>query len=146
MIGGGIEVKTSIYMIMNNRGLEELQNGTRFKLVVEECKPLGKRPLQKDFALNYGYVPKEQYFKESRATVKTLHVSSDRKEVEYVREKLMRTLKEKTELLKERQVLKKIDIGDVSHLIEEIDRKLRQDYFEVKIEDIVRQYREENAI
>jgi vacuolar-type H+-ATPase catalytic subunit A/Vma1 len=53
-----------------------------------------------------------------------------------------RILREKSQLLRERQILKKMKQGSISHLIDDINKQLRNQFFEFDIKDILRKINE----
>jgi hypothetical protein len=75
-------------------------------------------------------------------TMIPVHKSKSEKEAHFVINAILQKLKEKDDLFQQRKAVKKINGIEETNLLESLERKIRNNYFEVKIEDILKDYRE----
>jgi hypothetical protein len=75
-------------------------------------------------------------------TMIPVHKSKTEKEAHFVINAILKKLVEKDDLFQQRKAIKKLEGDERTTLLETIERDIRNNYFEVRIVDILKDYRE----
>lgn len=74
-------------------------------------------------------------------TLKIIHKGNSEAETRFILEYIRNKIREKSDLMHEIQVLKKIKSKKIQYLINELKENIHKNYFEYRIEDILKEYR-----
>lgn len=83
------------------------------------------------------YAPKTRPLPNTNIYWEVVHKSKSVEESITIKNFILQKLKEKSDLMMQRQAVKKINSDSVSLVIDNINREIRTDYFEIHIKDIL---------
>jgi hypothetical protein len=130
----GDRLKTSIW-VRNVQGvLFEVTNSSDSFLILGEETNYQIVPCKIFDLLQYS--PNAKPIPNTKSWVRVIHESDSKEESELIKSYIFKRLTEKKELLQERRALKKIKSEGVQDLIDNIDRQLRNEFFEINIVEI----------
>ncbi|WP_291566726.1 MULTISPECIES: hypothetical protein [unclassified Clostridium] len=77
----------------------------------------------------------------NETTLKVIHRGNSEDEIKFVLDFIKNKVHEKSDLMHEIQVLKKIKFKEIQPLIDEIKANVHKNYFQFKIADILKEYK-----
>ncbi|MGE8004018.1 hypothetical protein [Lysinibacillus sp. NPDC093216] len=126
-------MKCSIWLKNLEGKLFEVDNTLNSELFIAEKKSETLLNCNKNDLIMYS-TPSRLF----QSCYEVIYKSDNKAVTEAIIDEITRTLKEKSQLLKQRQALKKMNDVTVYKFIEDINSQLRNEYFELDIEDLMK--------